>query len=681
MPLQVDEGGGEALRRHIEALGRHRPHRHAPRRRSSGAAAASPRMEFADGRAARRRRRRLRRRHPPARRARPRRRPRGRRARRRRRRRRLPHQPTPTSARSARSPASSGRCLGLVAPGYTMAEVVADRLLGGDGHLPRRRPVDQAQAARRRRRQLRRRLRAGARRPRGRHRRPGRRRLQEARDVRRRHARCSAASSSATPAPTRRCGRWSGRALRRRPRGLPACPAGARAGTGAATCPTTRAVCSCNNVTAGAIRCAVTEGGCTDVAGGEGLHQGRHQLRLLRAAGQGARHHRAREVRRRGQQRAVRALRPLAGPQLFDVVRVQGLTHASASSSPRTARGRGCDICKPVVASILASLGTGHILDGEQAALQDTNDHFLANLQKDGTYSVVPRIPGGEITPEGLHRHRRGRPGLRPLHEDHRRPAHRPVRRPRRAAAADLAAARRRRLRVRPRLRQGAAHGEVVRRLDLVPLRRAGLGRPGHRPRAALPRPAQPAQAQARRVRLRPRVRRGPRQGLRRHRHRERLEPLRRRQRRLHARGTPSCSPRTSTPRPWSGPSTGSSCSTSAPPTGCSAPRRGSRSSRAASTPSARSIVDDSPRHRRRPRRRDGAPRRRLRGRVGGDPGRPGEAAPVRLLRQRPRPARPLARLRQRARPGPPRHRRASALARRPHRRHDAGGARDDRRD
>jgi nitrite reductase (NADH) large subunit len=64
--------------------------------------------------------------------------------------------------------------------------------------------------------------------------------------------------------------------------------------------------------------------------------------------------------------------------------------------------GRGCDICKPAVASILASLGSGHVLSGEQAALQDTNDHFLANLQRNGTYSVVPRIPGGEITPEGL---------------------------------------------------------------------------------------------------------------------------------------------------------------------------------------------------------------------------------------------------------------------------------------
>ena len=107
--------------------------------------------------------------------------------------------------------------------------------------------------------------------------------------------------------------------------------------------------------------------------------------------------------------------------------------------------------------------------------------------------------------------------------------------------------------------------------------------------RAALPRAALAAQAQGRRLRLRPRVRRGARQGLRRHRHRERLEPLRRRQRRRRPRRTPSCSPATSTPRRWSATSTGSSCSTSAPPTGCSAPPPGSRRSTAASTTCARS--------------------------------------------------------------------------------------------
>jgi nitrite reductase (NADH) large subunit len=87
--------------------------------------------------------------------------------------------------------------------------------------------------------------------------------------------------------------------------------------------------------------------------------------------------------------------------QLFDVVRVAGIT-SFTELIQRHGTGRGCDICKPVVASILASLDQGHILDGEQAALQDSNDHFLANLQKNGTYSVIPRIAGGEITPQRL---------------------------------------------------------------------------------------------------------------------------------------------------------------------------------------------------------------------------------------------------------------------------------------
>lgn len=87
--------------------------------------------------------------------------------------------------------------------------------------------------------------------------------------------------------------------------------------------------------------------------------------------------------------------------ELFDIVRVRGITTFSELIGQH-GQGRGCDICKPAVASILASLHNGHVLEGERAALQDTNDAFLANIQKNGTYSVVPRIPGGEITPDKL---------------------------------------------------------------------------------------------------------------------------------------------------------------------------------------------------------------------------------------------------------------------------------------
>lgn len=62
----------------------------------------------------------------------------------------------------------------------------------------------------------------------------------------------------------------------------------------------------------------------------------------------------------------------------------------------------GCAICKPTVASILASTRNSYVLDQGRGTLQETNDRNLANMQKDGTYGVIPRIPGGEITPEKL---------------------------------------------------------------------------------------------------------------------------------------------------------------------------------------------------------------------------------------------------------------------------------------
>ncbi|MDP3969984.1 MAG: nitrite reductase large subunit NirB [Nocardioides sp.] len=91
----------------------------------------------------------------------------------------------------------------------------------------------------------------------------------------------------------------------------------------------------------------------------------------------------------------------LTRQELFDVVAVHG--HRSFDDVVAAhGTGRGCDICKPTVASVLASQLNGHVLAPETGALQDTNDAYLANIQRNGTYSVVPRIPGGEITPEKL---------------------------------------------------------------------------------------------------------------------------------------------------------------------------------------------------------------------------------------------------------------------------------------
>lgn len=85
--------------------------------------------------------------------------------------------------------------------------------------------------------------------------------------------------------------------------------------------------------------------------------------------------------------------------ELYDIIRSTGIKDYDTLLD-RHGKGDGCEICKPVVASLLASIWNDLILS--QAAIQDTNDRFLANIQRGGTYSVVPRVPGGEITPEKL---------------------------------------------------------------------------------------------------------------------------------------------------------------------------------------------------------------------------------------------------------------------------------------
>ena len=85
--------------------------------------------------------------------------------------------------------------------------------------------------------------------------------------------------------------------------------------------------------------------------------------------------------------------------ELFQIVKINRIKRYDDLLA-RYGQGHGCEICKPAVASILASTWNDLIL--EQEELQDTNDRFLANIQRGGTYSVIPRVPGGEITPAKL---------------------------------------------------------------------------------------------------------------------------------------------------------------------------------------------------------------------------------------------------------------------------------------
>lgn len=87
--------------------------------------------------------------------------------------------------------------------------------------------------------------------------------------------------------------------------------------------------------------------------------------------------------------------------EIYHLVRVNHI-HTFDQLISRYGQGQGCEICKPLVGSVLASCWNDYLRKPAHLPLQDTNDRFFANIQKDGTYSVVPRMPAGEVTADGL---------------------------------------------------------------------------------------------------------------------------------------------------------------------------------------------------------------------------------------------------------------------------------------
>ena len=291
--------------------------------------------------------------------------------------------------------AIEGRCYGLVGPGYTTAEVVADRLLGGDAEFPgadlstklKLLGVDVASFGD---------ALAGT---------PGALEVVVSDPIGGTYAKLVLSDDAQTLLGGVLVGDASSYGVLRPLVGsqLPGdpvaliAPAGSGEGPaiGVGALPDEAQICSCNNVTKVALCSAIADGACTvsdlkaRTAAGTSCGSCVPLLsQLLTAEGV--------EV-----SKALCEHFSQSRTELFEIVQASGV-RTFTGLIERSGTGTGCDICKPVVASILASTSSEHILDGEQASLQDTNDHFLANLQRNGTYSVVPRVPGGDITPEQL---------------------------------------------------------------------------------------------------------------------------------------------------------------------------------------------------------------------------------------------------------------------------------------
>jgi nitrite reductase (NADH) large subunit len=181
---------------------------------------------------------------------------------------------------------------------------------------------------------------------------------------------------------------------------LPLREGGKPVGMGPEHLPDAATICSCHNVTKGAICAAITGQKLVDVPG----------IKACTKAGTGCgscvslcKDILKAELKKSGITVSNHLCEhfPHSRQELASLVRVHQLRSFDALIA-RHGSGRGCEICKPAVASIMASTWNEHVLERAHAPLQDTNDRFLANIQRDGTYSVVPRVPGGELTPDQL---------------------------------------------------------------------------------------------------------------------------------------------------------------------------------------------------------------------------------------------------------------------------------------
>ena len=174
---------------------------------------------------------------------------------------------------------------------------------------------------------------------------------------------------------------------------------GASVGMGVESLPEEAQICSCFDVTKGQICCAVQDG-ATDMGGIKDVTKASTGCGGCSAL---VKQVMDSELLKLGVEVNNNLCEHFAysRQELADIVRVKEVK-TYAELLKHYGQGQGCEICKPTAASILATFWNEYILKDELVGLQDTNDNYLGNMQKDGTYSIVPRIAGGEITPEKL---------------------------------------------------------------------------------------------------------------------------------------------------------------------------------------------------------------------------------------------------------------------------------------
>jgi nitrite reductase (NADH) large subunit len=177
-------------------------------------------------------------------------------------------------------------------------------------------------------------------------------------------------------------------------------PPAADAGLDVAQIPDSETVCGCMGVTKGDIIHAIHEHGINSMAqlkdrtrASTGCGScGNLCARLLKAV--------APEFEEE-KQKVLCGCVPFAQEKLREIVRSQQLRSVQDVLDVY-GNGKGCEICKPALSYIVDMVWCGS--HEEDRSARFINDRVHANIQKDGTFSVVPRMRGGVTTPAELRR-------------------------------------------------------------------------------------------------------------------------------------------------------------------------------------------------------------------------------------------------------------------------------------
>jgi len=169
--------------------------------------------------------------------------------------------------------------------------------------------------------------------------------------------------------------------------------------SGPADLPDSAQICDCNGVCKGALMEAVTEGGCATprevmavTRAGTGCGSCRPAVIEIVAAATGG---------LSDEPAYLCPCRRQTREQLAARIREDGLESVSEVAAS-CGTGRECGVCKPALAYLVSEVCANQ--HREERDARYINDRVHANIQRDGTFSVIPRMYGGVTTPDELRR-------------------------------------------------------------------------------------------------------------------------------------------------------------------------------------------------------------------------------------------------------------------------------------